>query len=52
LPEEELDGGIPAPKEKPLDDELLDPGTVMQADIAIVRQHAIVVAMRAIQAMG
>ena len=50
--EEKLDRGIPPPKEKPLDDELLDPGTDMQADIAIIpRQHAIVVAIRAIRDM-
>jgi hypothetical protein len=52
LLEEKLDGGIPPPKGKPLDDELLDPGTDMQADIAIApRQHAMVVAIRVIQAM-
>jgi hypothetical protein len=50
--EEKLDDGIPPPKEKPLDDELLDPGTDMHADIAIApRQHAMVVAIRVIQAM-
>jgi hypothetical protein len=52
LLEEKLDDGIPEPKEKPLDDELLDPGTDMQADIAIApRQHAMVVAIRVIRAM-
>ena len=46
--EEELVDGIPVPNEKPLDEELIELGTVMQADIAIApRLHNIIAAIRA-----
>lgn len=52
LVEEKLVGGIPAPNENPLVEELLDDGTVMHADIAIApRLHNIIAAFRAIWVM-
>lgn len=51
--EEKLDDGIPAPNEKPLDDELLEAGIVMQADSAIAsKQQKIVATIRAIHAIA
>jgi hypothetical protein len=52
LVEEKLVGGIPAPNEKPLDEELLEAGSVMHADIASApRLHDITPAIRTTRAI-
>jgi hypothetical protein len=52
LVEEKLVVGIPAPNEKPLDEELLEAGSVMHADMAIApRLHKITAAIRMIRVM-
>ncbi|MGH7914630.1 MAG: hypothetical protein ACREPW_08275 [Candidatus Binataceae bacterium] len=52
LVEEKPVDGIPAPNEKPLDEELLEVGTVMHADIAIApRLHKTIAAICATRLM-
>ena len=48
--EEKVVGGVPAPYEKPLVEELLEAGTVMHAHIAIAtRLHIITATVRTIR---
>jgi hypothetical protein len=48
LLEEKLVGGAPAPNDNPLDEELLEVGIVIHADIAIApRLHSVIAAIRA-----
>jgi len=50
LVEEKVVGGVPAPYEKPLAEEVLEVGTVMHADIAIAtRLHIITAPVRTIR---
>ena len=53
LAEEGLVDGVPAPNVKPFDEELLEPGIVMQADIVITpRLHNMNAAIRTIRLMN